>query len=325
MFLEYTMNIGNVQLENPFLLGPMAGITDSPFRQICREMGCALSYSEMVSAKALYYKDKKTERLLAVTEEELPVAYQIFGSEPEMMAFAADRLKDRKNCILDINMGCPVPKVVKNGEGSALMKEPWKIRRLVEQAVKYAGKPVTVKMRIGWDGDHVNVVKCAGEAEAGGAAAVAVHGRTRDQYYSGKADWDAIREVRQNLSIPVIGNGDIFTAEDGLRMMDYTGCEMVMIARGALGNPWLFRELVHLWKTGETLPRPDMEEVRAMMLRQLEMMAELKGNRVAVLEMRKHVGWYIRGIPGAAHIRAEVNRIADIDELRRFLTDSIGE
>ena len=171
------MNIGNVQLKNPFLLGPMAGITDSPFRQLCREMGCALSYSEMVSAKALYYKDKKTERLLAVTEEELPVAYQVFGSEPEIMAFAADRLKDRKNCILDINMGCPVPKVVKNGEGSALMKEPWKIRRLVEQAVKYGGKPVTVKMRIGWDENHINVVKCAGEAEAGGAAAVAVHGR----------------------------------------------------------------------------------------------------------------------------------------------------
>ncbi len=319
------MNIGNVQLENPFLLGPMAGITDSPFRQLCREMGCALSYSEMVSAKALYYKDKKTERLLAVTEEELPVAYQVFGSEPEIMAFAADRLKDRKNCILDINMGCPVPKVVKNGEGSALMKEPWKIRRLVEQAVKYGGKPVTVKMRIGWDENHINVVKCAGEAEAGGAAAVAVHGRTREQYYSGKADWDAIREVRQNLSIPVIGNGDIFTAEDGLRMMDYTGCEMVMVARGALGNPWLFRELVHLWKTGETLPRPDLEEVREMMIRQLDMMAQLKGERVSVLEMRKHVGWYIRGIPGAAKIRAEVNRIADIGELRRFLTDSIGK
>ncbi len=319
------MNIGNVQLENPFLLGPMAGITDSPFRQLCREMGCALSYSEMVSAKALYYKDKKTERLLAVTEEELPVAYQVFGSEPEIMAFAADRLKDRKNCILDINMGCPVPKVVKNGEGSALMKEPWKIRQLVEQAVKYGGKPVTVKMRIGWDENHINVVKCAGEAEAGGAAAVAVHGRTREQYYSGKADWDAIREVRQNLSIPVIGNGDIFTAEDGLRMMDYTGCEMVMVARGALGNPWLFRELVHLWKTGEALPRPDLEEVREMMIRQLDMMAELKGERVSVLEMRKHVGWYIRGIPGAAKIRAEVNRIADIGELRRFLTDSIGK
>ena len=300
------MKIGNVQLENPFLLGPMAGITDSPFRQLCREMGCALSYSEMVSAKALYYKDKKTERLLAVTEEELPVAYQVFGSEPEIMAFAADRLKDRKNCILDINMGCPVPKVVKNGEGSALMKEPW-------------------KMRIGWDENHINVVKCAGEAEAGGAAAVAVHGRTREQYYSGKADWDAIREVRQNLSIPVIGNGDIFTAEDGLRMMDYTGCEMVMVARGALGNPWLFRELVHLWKTGETLPRPDLEEVREMMIRQLDMMAQLKGERVSVLEMRKHVGWYIRGIPGAAKIRAEVNRIADIGELRRFLTDSIGK
>ena len=318
--VEKQMKIGDIQLENPFLLEPMAGITDSPFRQICRELGCALSYSEMVSAKALYYKDKKTERLLSVTEEELPVAYQVFGSEPEIMAFAADRLKDRKNCILDINMGCPVPKVVKNGEGSALMKDPGLIRRLVEQAVKYAGKPVTVKMRIGWDEKHLNVVKCAAAAEEGGAAAVTVHGRTREQYYSGKANWDMIRQVREALSVPVIGNGDIFTAEDGLRMMEETGCEMVMVARGALGNPWIFRELVHRWKTGEPLEKPGFEEVKAMMLRQLEMMAELKGERVAVLEMRKHVGWYIKGIPGASQIRGQVNRISDMGELKGFLT-----
>lgn len=318
------MNIGSVQLENPFLMGPMAGITDSPFRQLCREMGCALSYSEMISAKALYYKDKKTERLLSMTEEELPVAVQIFGSEPEIIAFAADKLKDRKNCILDINMGCPVPKVVKNGEGSALMKDPGLIRKIVEQAVKYAGKPVTVKMRIGWDDKHLNVVECAGAAEAGGAAAVAVHGRTREQYYSGKANWEMIRQVREALSIPVIGNGDIFKAEDAFRMMDETGCEMVMAARGALGNPWIFRELVHRWNTGEDLPAPDYEEVRAMMLRQLDMMAALKGDKLAVLEMRKHVGWYVKGVPGAAQIRGQVNRIADIEELRAFLKTPRG-
>ena len=307
------------------VLAPMAGVGDSAFRTVCAESGAACTVTEMVSAKALHYGDENTAALMFIRDAERPCGIQLFGSEPEVIAEGVKHAAEYAPDFIDLNMGCPVPKVVKNGEGSALMKEPWKIRRLVEQAVKYGGKPVTVKMRIGWDENHINVVKCAGEAEAGGAAAVAVHGRTREQYYSGKADWDAIREVRQNLSIPVIGNGDIFTAEDGLRMMDYTGCEMVMVARGALGNPWLFRELVHLWKTGETLPRPDLEEVREMMIRQLDMMAELKGERVSVLEMRKHVGWYIRGIPGAAKIRAEVNRIADIGELRRFLTDSIGK
>lgn len=314
------MKIGNLEFENPFILAPMAGITDSTFRRICREMGCSLSYSEMVSAKALYYKDKNTERLLKATDEELPIAYQVFGSEPEVLAFAADRLKNEKNCILDINMGCPVPKVVKNREGSALMKNPALIRELVTRTVKHAGKPVTVKMRLGWNEDSINVIECAGEAEAAGAAAVAVHGRTREQYYSGRADWSKIKEVKKQLSIPVIGNGDIFSAEDGLRMLDETGCDMVMVGRGALGNPWIFRELKSLWGNNIVEKRPEFSEVIRLMMRQLDMMEKEKGEYAAVREMRKHVGWYIKGIPGAASIRQNVNKIDDIEQLRSFLT-----
>lgn len=314
------MKIGNIEFENPFILAPMAGITDSTFRLLCREMGCSLSYSEMVSAKALYYKDKNTERLLKVTEEELPIAYQVFGSEPEVLAFAADRLREEKNCILDINMGCPVPKVVKNGEGSALMKDPALIRELVSAAVKHAGKPVTVKMRLGWNDENINVIECAGEAEAAGAAAVAVHGRTREQYYSGKADWGWIKEVKKQLSIPVIGNGDIFKAEDALRMMDETGCDMVMVGRGALGNPWIFRELKSLWGNNIEEKPPAFQEIIELMKRQLDMMEKEKGEYAAVREMRKHVGWYIKGVHGAASIRQNVNKIDDISELRSFLT-----
>ena len=314
------MKIGNLEFENPFILAPMAGITDSTFRRICREMGCSISYSEMVSAKALYYKDKNTERLLKATDEELPIAYQVFGSEPEVLAFAADRLKNEKNCILDINMGCPVPKVVKNREGSALMKNQALIRELVTRTVKHAGKPVTVKMRLGWNEDSINVIECAGEAEAAGAAAVAVHGRTREQYYSGRADWSKIKEVKKQLSIPVIGNGDIFSAEDGLRMLDETGCDMVMVGRGALGNPWIFRELKSLWGNNIVEKRPEFSEVIRLMMRQLDMMEKEKGEYAAVREMRKHVGWYIKGIPGAASIRQNVNKIDDIEQLRSFLT-----
>lgn len=314
------MKIGNLEFENPFILAPMAGITDSTFRRLCREMGCSLSFSEMVSAKALYYKDKNTERLLKATVEELPIAYQIFGSEPEVLAFAANRLKDEKNCILDINMGCPVPKVVKNREGSALMKNPSLIRELVSQTVKYAEKPVTVKMRLGWSEDSINVIECAGEAEAAGASAVAIHGRTREQYYSGKADWKKIKEVKKQLKIPVIGNGDIFSAEDGIRMLDETGCDMVMIGRGALGNPWIFKELKALWENKITEKRPDFSQITELMIRQLDMMEKEKGEYAAVREMRKHVGWYIKGVPGAASIRQNVNKIDDIDQLRTFLT-----
>ena len=314
------MRIENLEFENPFVLAPMAGITDSTFRQLCREMGCSLSYSEMVSAKALYYGDKNTERLLKTVPEELPVAYQIFGSEPEIMAFAADKLKDRPNCLLDINMGCPVPKVVRNGEGSALMKTPGQIYDIVRAVSRAAGKPVTVKMRLGWNSDSINVIKCAGQAEAAGAAAVTIHGRTREQYYSGTADWKLIREVKKQLRIPVIGNGDIFTAEDGLRMLEETGCDLVMVGRGALGNPWIFRELLSLWGNNIEAKPPDFSEIIEMMLRQLDMMEAEKGEYAAVREMRKHVGWYIKGVHGAAAIRQNVNRIDNIGQLRSFLT-----
>lgn len=302
----------------------MAGITDSAFRLLCREEGCGLSYSEMVSAKAMYYGDKKTETLLKIREEEEPVAFQIFGSEPEVMAFAAEKLNDRKNVILDINMGCPVPKVFKNGDGSALMKNPRLIKEITEATVRVSKKPVSIKMRLGVNADSINVVECALAAEAGGASFIAVHGRTRDQYYSGKADWDYIKKVKEALSIPLIGNGDIFSAEDALRMMDYTGCDAVMVGRGALGNPWIFREILALYE-GKSLPeRPSLQEISEMMTRHLNLMAAFKNERIAVFEMRKHVGWYLKGVHGAAEMRRRINTINDIDELRAFMK-SVGE
>ncbi len=305
--------------DNPFFLAPMAGITDSSFRLLCREQGCGLSYSEMVSAKALYNGDKNTEKLLRVRPEEGPVAFQIFGQDPENMAFAARKLDDRTNAILDINMGCPVPKVFKNGEGSALMKDPDLIYKIVRETARTTKKPVTVKMRLGVSEESINVIDCACAAEEGGAAAVAVHGRTRDQYYSGKADWDEIKKVKAELDIPVIGNGDVFSAEDALRLMDYTSCDAVMVGRGALGNPWIFREILALYE-GRSLPeRPTTAELADTMERHLLLMAEMKPEKVAVLEMRKHVGWYLKGIHGAAEMRRRINTISEIGELKDFL------
>lgn len=313
------MNIGNVTLENPFFLAPLAGITDSPFRRICREQGAGLVYSEMVSGKGLYYNDKATERLLGIHGEEKPLAFQIFGSEPEIIAFAAKKLADRENCILDINMGCPVPKVVKNGEGSALLKDPRLVEAIVAAAAENAGKPVTAKIRIGWDAENINAVETAKIVEAAGAEAIGVHGRTREQYYSGKADWAVIRQVKQAVSIPVIGNGDIFSGRDAVRMMEETGCDFVMIARGALGNPWIFREALALWKGSSAPPPPCLEEKVELILKHFGLLLAEKGEYAAVREMRKHAGWYLKGIPGSAALRRQLNSVVSADALREAI------
>lgn len=309
------LKIGDLQFDNPFFLAPLAGITDAPTRRICREMGAALVYSEMVSAKGLYYGDKKTDQLLFLYEEEKPTAYQIFGSEPEIVAYAARALQPRENAILDINMGCPVPKIVKNGEGSALLKDLDLVYKLVRAMAENTTKPVTAKIRIGFDSSCVNAVETAKTVESAGACAVAVHGRTREQYYSGKADWSQIAAVKRAVSIPVIGNGDVTDVRSAMAMMRETGCDFVMVGRAALGNPWIFRQLAAAWK-GEPAPAPPtVAEKKAMMIRHLRDLTELKGEYAAVREMRKHMGWYMKGAPGSAAFRGKVNQIDDAQTL----------
>ena len=310
--------IGNITLDSPFLFAPLAGITDAPTRLLAREQGASLVYSEMISAKGLWYKDKNTEALLKIYEKEKPIAYQIFGSDPEIMAAAAKDLASRENALLDINMGCPVPKVVKNGEGSALLKNPDLIYRIVDAVTKTAGKPVTVKIRLGWDSASLTGLEAAKAAEAGGAAAVAVHGRTRDQYYSGKADWAAIGRIKAALRIPVIGNGDVMAGEDAIRMLEVTGCDFVMIARGALGNPWIFRDALALWKGEEKPAPPTLNEKIAMMVRHFDDLVAEKGEYAGVREMRKFAGWYLKGIHGSAALRREINSIENPENLRNL-------
>lgn len=317
-----TLSIGNVSIDSPFLLAPLAGITDAPMRRICGKQGASLVYSEMISAKGLRYGDKNTERLLFMYDDEGSVALQLFGSEPEVMKYAAEHLENRKNVILDVNMGCPVPKVVKNGEGSALLKNPDLAGMIIEQMTKATDKPITAKIRMGWDADSVNAVDVALVLQQAGAAAVAVHGRTREQYYSGRADWDIIKQVKASVSIPVIGNGDIFCGQDAIDMMEYTGCDFVMIARGALGNPWIFAEAQALWQGNELPKLPEPYEKRQMIEKHFHDLLELKGEYAAVREMRKHIGWYLKGMPGAAAMRREINQITDaaqlIERLRRI-------
>ena len=309
-----TLTINKLKLNSPFVLAPLAGITDGPFRRICFEMGASLAYSEMVSAKGLYYKSANTEELLKIFPGEGPVGYQLFGHEPEIMAWAVKKLEDYPNVLIDINMGCPVPKVVKNNEGSALMKDPKLAYEVVKAAVDATKKPVTVKIRAGFNDENRNAVEMAKVIEEAGASAVTVHGRTREQYYSGKADWGIIADVKSAVKIPVIGNGDCFNLGDAKRMMAETGVDGVMIARGALGNPWIFKE-----DEDGNSHIPTREERKEVMTKHLLSLAELKGDRVAVREMRKHVGWYLKGQPNAASFRNMVNQIDDIEELKKLI------
>lgn len=314
------LKIGNIELENRYILGPMAGVTDLPFRLLCREQGAGLLCMEMVSAKAIYYNNRNTESLLEIHPDEKPVSLQFFGSDPKIMSEMAKRIEERPFAILDINMGCPVPKVVKNGEGSALMKNPKLVYEIVSAIVKAIDKPVTVKIRKGFDDDHVNAVEIAKIIEEAGAAAVAVHGRTREQYYSGKADWDIIRQVKEAVSIPVIGNGDVTSPQNADELVKQTGCDGIMIARGAQGNPWIFSEMIHWEETGELPPRPDKDEVREMMLRHARLQLEYKGEFSGIREMRKHVAWYTKGLKGAARLREKVNAVESLEELENLLT-----
>lgn len=319
------LKIGNVELENRYILAPMAGVTDLPFRLLCKEQGAGLLCMEMVSAKAILYKNRNTKSLLEIHPKERPVSLQLFGSDPDIMSEIAKRIEELPFAILDINMGCPVPKIVKNGEGSALMRNPALVHEIVSKVAKAIEKPVTVKIRKGFDDDSVNAVEIARIIEDAGAAAVAVHGRTREQYYSGKADWDIIRQVKEAVSIPVIGNGDVSCGEDAERMVSETGCDGIMVGRAVQGNPWIFQELIHYEETGEKLARPSVTEVREMMLRHAKLQMECKGDYTAIREMRKHVAWYTAGFPNSARLRAEINQVESYEELEKLLFEKLHE
>ena len=305
------MNIGNVNLDNRVFLAPMAGVTDLPFRLICKQKGCGMLYSEMINAKALCYNDENTKKMTKIEDEEHPIAIQIFGSDPEYMGRATEILKSHSNEILDINMGCPAPKVVKNGDGSALMRNPKLAEEVMKAVVKNSTKPVTLKIRKGWDDDNINAVEIAKIAEQSGISAVTIHGRTREQYYSGKADWDIIKEIKDSISIPVIGNGDVFEIEDAINMLEKTNCDAIMIGRGAQGNPWIFNRINHYMETGEILPKPTSEEKINTAIEHMKLAVEEHGEYVAVREMRKHIGWYIKGLKNSARYRDEINKLTD--------------
>ncbi|MCK5759297.1 MAG: tRNA dihydrouridine synthase DusB [Clostridiales bacterium] len=312
------MKIGNVKIENRLLLAPMAGVTDAPFRAICAEFGYGLAYTEMISAKALMYKDKKTFSFLVKSEEEPEPAVQIFGSDIEAIKFATELLNKTNTPIIDINMGCPAPKVVKNGEGSALMKDPDKAAKVIKAAVEVSEKPVTVKIRAGWNKDNINAVEFALMAQECGVAAVAVHPRTRDMYYSGKADWEIIKKVKEKLDIPVIGGGDIFFADDAIRMMETTNCDAVMVARGVMGNPWIFRDFKAL-ENNTTVEKVSIDDKKAMIKQHMKLLVKYKGEHRAILEIRKHASWYSKGERNASKFKNIVFTCKSFEELVKAL------
>ncbi len=319
--MKRELMIGGVRLPNNLILAPMAGVTDLPFRLLCREQGAGLLCMEMVSAKAIYYRNKNTEALLTIDEKEPPVSLQLFGSDPYIMSEMAKRIEERPFSILDINMGCPVPKVVNNGEGSALMKNPKLAGEIISQVVRAIDKPVTVKIRKGFDATHENAVEIARIAEDAGAAAVAVHGRTREQYYSGRADWEMIRRVKEAVHIPVIGNGDVDSPDATLAMFASTGCDGVMIGRGARGNPWIFHQILHQMETGEEEAAPPLSQVKEMMVRHARMLVDYKDAYTGIREMRKHAAWYTAGYPNSAKLRARANEVESLEEFEVLIRD----
>ncbi|MBS6196472.1 MAG: tRNA dihydrouridine synthase DusB [Clostridiales bacterium] len=315
------LQIGNIELQNNVVLAPMAGVTDLPFRLLCREQGVGLLCMEMVSAKAIYYNNKNTEDLMRIEPEENPISLQLFGSDPYIMSEMAKRIEEKPFDILDINMGCPVPKVVNNGEGSALMKNPKLVGEIVSAVSKAIRKPLTVKIRKGFDEDNINAVEIAKIIEASGGAAVIVHGRTRQQFYSGQADWDIIRRVKEAVKIPVIGNGDVDSPERAKMLVEQTGCDGIMVGRAAQGNPWIFRQITQYLETGEKPEKPSLDEVKQMIARHAGLQLQYKGEYTGIREMRKHVAWYTAGYPHSARMRGAVNEIESMDQLLKLVEE----
>ena len=315
------VKIGSLPINGHFVLGPMAGVTDQPFRILCAEQGASLVSMEMVSANAVLHGNKKTLAFINISENEHPISMQLFGPDADTCAYAAEKLNHEPYDILDFNMGCPMPKIVNNREGSALMRDIYRAQQIVRALKNATDRPVTVKIRKGFNDEEVNAVEVAQALEDAGADAIAVHGRTREQYYSGKADWDIIKQVREAVKIPVIGNGDVFRPEDAIAMLNHTGCDLVMIARGARGNPWIFRDCLHYERTGEHLPKPSIEEAREEMLRHARMQLAEKGDHLGILQMRKHIAWYTTGYRNSAALRSRINMVKSFEELETVLNE----